>query len=89
MFFSSILLSLFIAIISFSAWFGILETINCTHRADRIYFVGMTRQLNQPEKQSDLSIRCAGNWKFHFAQKSKHHRRKISHQLNDWGVPRE
>ena len=89
MFFSSLLLSLSIGVIAFSAWFGILENLYCAHRADRFYFVLLTKfqhQTNEPHKKV---INCNGRWQFHFDKTSNHERVKRQHSLQDWGVPHE
>lgn len=88
MFFSSLILSITIALSVCIAWFGLLQTLHCTHRADRLYFVGLTLQTHQQEARTQ-QLNCSGEWQFNFDKESLHQRRKIKHVLNDWGLPHE
>lgn len=86
--FASIILSLCISIMAYASWFGVLETLYCTHRADRIYFVGLTKARHEV-KMKTMTSECSGKWLFSFDKKSIHHRAKVAHELKDWKIPRE
>ena len=88
MFLSSVLVSLFISFLAFGSWFGLLETLYCGHRADRLFFVATTTQHHQDEPR-ELNTFCSGKWTFTLGTSSIHHRHKISLQVEDWGIPRE
>lgn len=88
MIFTSVLVSLFISILTFASWFGLLETLYCGHRADRLYFVGATTQQHE-EKPRQQQTQCSGSWSFSFGPTSTHSRHQLSIELKDWEIPRD
>ncbi len=70
------------------SWFGMLQTLYCTHRSDRLYFVGLTQQHHHTQARKLTNI-CAGTWKYSFDKTSIHYRRDLQLELKDWELPRE
>ncbi len=88
MLFAPVILSLTIIISCCIAWFGLIQGLNCSHQADRKFFVGLTTQLHQQERK-DARLDCQGRWFFIFEKKSIHVKRNLSLELEDWGIPNE
>lgn len=88
MFFASVLVSLFISILAIGSWLGLLETLYCGHRADRLFFVGATTQLHE-EKVREFQSQCSGTWSFALGPTSTHSRHQLSLELKDWDIPRD
>jgi len=88
MFLSSILVSLFISLLTIGSWLGLLETLYCGHRADRLFFVGATTQQHE-EKTRELQTQCSGDWSFNFGPTSTNSRHHLALELKDWELPRD
>lgn len=88
MFLSSVLVSLFISLLTIGSWLGLLETLYCGHRADRLFFVGTTTQQHEDQPR-EQNTDCAGAWSFSFDTTSNHPRHNFSLQLKDWELPRD
>tara|TARA_R110000868_G_scaffold408565_1_gene691917 strand:- start:1452 stop:1724 length:273 start_codon:yes stop_codon:yes gene_type:complete len=90
MFLSSLILTISIVITASLSWFGLLQTMHCSHHADRLYFVSLTRRLNEKDPApKHLNSICSGSWDLYFSTKSEHSRRKLVQSLNGWKIPRE
>ena len=90
MFLSPIILTLTIVVSSCLAWFGFIQKGICSHQADRYFFVTVTNNLHQTDTTNqEKTLRCQGRWLFTFEKQSIHHQKKLTMQLDDWGIERE